>query len=56
MNRWAITRDGEVVSVHDTNAEAFGRLLRLQPHSVHHAITHEGWDIVEVRDEEQVPA
>ena len=42
---WVVSRDGKDVSTHETHAEAFGALHRLQPHSVHHATTHEGWSI-----------
>lgn len=42
---WVVSRDGKTVSTHETDSEAFAALHRLQPHSVHHATTHEGWNI-----------
>jgi hypothetical protein len=48
-----VRRDGEVRSTHDTHDEAFAALLRAQPHSVSWATTHEGWDIVEVDDQDE---
>lgn len=45
MSTWAVKRDGRVVSLHESDSEAFGQLHRLQPNSVHHATTHEGWSI-----------
>jgi hypothetical protein len=52
MSRWAVKRDGDTKSLHDTYDKAFEQLLRIQGNSVHWAMRHEGWDIVEVRDEE----
>ena len=44
--RWIITRDGQQISgPFETETEAAGVLLRIQPHSTAHACEHEGWAI-----------
>jgi hypothetical protein len=45
---WAVYRDGTQRSPSGmTYGEAFAWLLRAQGQSVHHATTHEGWELRE---------
>lgn len=45
---WALRHDGVIKGVYPTNNLAFQGLLKLQPASTKHALTHEGWEMIEV--------
>jgi hypothetical protein len=46
MNRYTVTRDARIISTHDTENEAWRRLLDIQGMSVHRAVTEEGYEII----------
>lgn len=43
---YRITRDGATVATADTENRAWITLATMIAYSVHHAVTHEGWDII----------
>lgn len=43
---YIVTRDGQTLATFSTEAQAWGFLQRYQPHSIGHAVAHEGYDII----------
>lgn len=47
---WVVTHDGETLKTFESDVEAFKWLHRRHSYSVDHAVRHEGYDVVLVRD------